>query len=226
MPKFWISANGGAENNAFGFDCLRFSFSPKAFGITNSGPVITYEHMFNRATPDTVRVGIAQKLFLSKDTVLKLGAFTPVLTEKRIKGEDTRFGVIFTHGPVSLDYFYRGLVGKDKAQGAGGSIDLGKGITAGVGFGSKGYVDSGQSVRYGIRMSRLEELMGLKQGTLLRPAIDFGFTQVRGAKNEVDVGILLSPSKNLCVGFDAYDLDSVVGGKSGAKLAGILWIKF
>lgn len=216
----------GSENNAFGFDCFRFSFGPKAFGITNSGPVITYEHMFNRASPDTVRVGISQRLFLSKDTVLKLGAFSPVLTDKIISAKDSRFGVIFVHGPVSLEYFYRGLVGKEPAQGGGASIDIAKGVTAGIGIGSKGYVDSGESVRYGLRFTQIERKLGLKEGALLNPAVDFGFTRVRGAKSEVDFGLLLNPSKNLSFGVDAYDINSSVGKKSGAKIAGILILKF
>jgi len=222
---------GGVGNKKFDANILRVGVSPRLFGITNSGPMFVFEKAFNRTSPDTVRVGVAQKFSLPRNAVLKLGAFSPVFTNSP-KIEDTRFGVILTKGQITADYFYRGVTSAGPAHGGGLSYDVGKKVDVGFGLGSKGYTDPGDSIRAGLRLKDVEKTLGLPARSLLSAAVDFGVTFPRNSpanastSPEVDIGLAVSPTKNLKVGLDVWDLGARVGNKDATKISGFLVISF
>lgn len=217
----------GTHNEAFGFDALRVSFRPKFFGVTNSGPVFVYENIFNRTSNDSLRFGVAQQFSFSSNAVLKLGLMSPDLYAAKKELKDTRFGIIFSKGFFSADFHYRALVKGEPSYGAGAGVNVGRGVTAGIGYGTKGFSSPAESVRTGLKISELESLLGVKRGVLGRAAVDFGVTHFSKSDAEVDVGLSFPVGKNIRVGADLYDFGGAkISNKPPTKAAAFIVINF
>ncbi len=217
----------GAQFFNHGYDTVKGSFNPRLFGATNSGPVFVFDYLRTRTKVEQLRFGVAQQFSFSKDAVLKLGLLTAPVNEEMLL-KNTRFGLILSHGPLNLDFHYRGQVGGKSSYSGGFGYRVGKGVELGLAAGSKGYVSPTDSVRYGVRLREVEKSLGLKEGSLLRPVIDFGITQQREMPNAVDVGVVFSIAKGVNLGFDVSDIGSHTPGaqKNETKLAGFIIINF
>ena len=129
----------GAPNKAFEFDALRLGARIPICGMTNSGPVFIYENVFNRTTDNSLRFGLAQKVSLPANALLKLGVLSPdTLAQKQLL-RDARFGVIFSKGFFGADYLYRGLVKGKPSHGGGVTLRANEYLSVGGNVGSAGF---------------------------------------------------------------------------------------